>query len=98
MRTKRVVVEPYDASWESSFESIRSEIETAVGDLIIGVEHVGSTSVAGMSAKPCIDLDVVIRDYSVFDAVVEKLRRILLRPKVIQEPIPTIMIEGTPIL
>ena len=73
MRTKRVVVLPYDATWETAFEEIKAEIEAEIGDLIIGIEHVGSTSVKGMSAKPCIDIDVVIRDYSVFDAVVQKL-------------------------
>ena len=64
---------PYDVAWESAFEAIRAEIQTALGDLMLGIEHVGSTSVKGMSAKPCIDIDVVIRDYSVFDAVVQKL-------------------------
>ena len=67
---KKVIVLPYDAAWKSDFEKIKSEIECAVGDLIITIEHVGSTSVEGMSAKPCIDVDIVIRDYSVFDAVV----------------------------
>ena len=73
MKTKKVIVLPYDAAWESAFETIRAEIQTALGDLMLGIEHVGSTSVKGMSAKPCIDIDVVIRDYSVFDAVVQKL-------------------------
>jgi GrpB-like predicted nucleotidyltransferase (UPF0157 family) len=73
METKKVIVLPYDAAWESAFEAIRAEIEAALGDLMLGIEHVGSTSVKGMSAKPCIDIDVVIRDYSVFDAVVQKL-------------------------
>ena len=73
MKTKKVMVLPYDAAWESAFEAIRAEIQTALGDLMLGIEHVGSTSVKGMSAKPCIDIDVVIRDYSVFDAVVQKL-------------------------
>ena len=73
MKTKKVIVLPYDAAWESAFEAIRGEIQTALGDLMLGIEHVGSTSVKGMSAKPCIDIDVVIRDYSVFDAVVQKL-------------------------
>ena len=59
MRTRRVVVERYNEAWKSDFEAIKAEIEAAVGGLIIGVEHVGSTSVAGMSAKPCIDIDVV---------------------------------------
>ena len=44
MRTKKVVVLPYDAAWQSDFEKIKGEIEEAIGDLIIGIEHVGSTS------------------------------------------------------
>ena len=59
MRTAKVIVLPYDAAWKC--------------DLIIGIEHVGSTSVEGMSAKPCIDIDVIIKDYSVFDYVVSRL-------------------------
>ena len=73
MKTKKVIVLPYDAAWESAFEAIREEIQTALGDLILGIEHVGSTSVEGMSAKPCIDIDVIIKDYSVFDEIVRKL-------------------------
>lgn len=76
METKRVVVLPYDPKWKSDFENIRREIESAIGDLIVGIEHVGSTSVEGLSAKPCIDIDVVIKDYSVFDEVIEKLEAI----------------------
>ena len=76
MRTKKVVVLPYDAAWRSDFEKIKKEIEAAVGELIVKIEHVGSTSVEGMWAKPCIDIDAVIRDYSVFDQVVEKLAAI----------------------
>ena len=73
MQTKKVVVVPYDKTWKLAFEEIRNEIESAIGNLIVGIEHVGSTSVEGLSAKPCIDIDVVIKDYSVFDAVVREL-------------------------
>ena len=76
MRTVKVIVLPYDKAWKTDFDAIKQEIEAAIGDLILGIEHVGSTSVEGMSAKPCIDLDVVIRDYTVFDAVVERLAAI----------------------
>lgn len=76
MRTKKVIVLPYDATWKADFEKIKTEIESAIGDLILGIEHVGSTSVEGMSAKPCIDIDVIIRDYTVFDAVSRKLAAI----------------------
>ena len=76
MRTKKVVVLPYDRIWKSDFEEIKREIEGAIGDLMIGIEHVGSTSVEGMSAKPVIDIDVIIKDYAVFDAVVRRLEAI----------------------
>ena len=72
----RVVVLPYDKSWSSAFEKIKREIQTAIGDLIIGIEHVGSTSVEGMSAKPIIDIDVVIKDYSIFNDVTRNLEKL----------------------
>ena len=73
METKRVVVVPYDEAWKSAFEEIKNEIESVIGDMILGIEHVGSTSVIGLSAKPCIDIDVIIKDYSAFDEIVRKL-------------------------
>ena len=73
---KKVIVVPYDEAWKSAFEEIKKEIKGAIGELIIGIEHVGSTSVEGLSAKPCIDIDVIIKDYSVFDSVVSKLEMI----------------------
>ena len=73
MQTRRVIVLPYDSEWKSDFEKIKKEIAAAIGNLAIGIEHVGSTSVEGLSAKPCIDIDVIIKDYSVFDEVVAKL-------------------------
>ena len=72
----RVIVLPYDAKWKTDFENIRKEIVDAVGGLIIGIEHVGSTSVEGLSANPCIDIDVMIKDYSVFHVVVSRLETI----------------------
>ena len=76
MRTKSVIVVPYDKAWKTDFEAIKQELETAIGDLILSIEHVGSTSVEGLSAKPCIDIDVIIPDYSVFRDVVCKLESI----------------------
>ncbi len=76
MQTKSVIVTPYDIRWKTDFNNIKREIESVIGNLIICVEHVGSTSVEGLSAKPCIDVDVVIKDYSVFDSVVSRLKTI----------------------
>lgn len=76
MKTSKVTVVPYDKEWKNDFEKIRNEISVALGDLILGIEHVGSTSVEGMWAKPCIDIDVIIKDYSVFEKVVCRLEKI----------------------
>ena len=69
----RVVVVPYNKQWKNDFEKIKQYIESCAKELTVGIEHVGSTSVEGLWAKPIIDLDVVIKDYSVFPALVEKL-------------------------
>lgn len=76
MRTPKVVVLPYDEGWIFDFEKIKNELEKALGDLIVGIEHVGSTAVKGLSAKPCIDIDIIIKDYSVFESVVNELNQI----------------------
>lgn len=73
MKTKRVVVVPYDPKWEEHFQQIAEELKQLLGELALAVEHVGSTSVPGLAAKPIIDIDVVIRDYSVFSQVVQLL-------------------------
>ena len=76
MGTKNVIVLPYDPKWKNDFEKIKQELVNAIGDLIVCIEPVGSTSVDGLSAKPIIDIDVVISDYSVFDSIVSKLSTI----------------------
>ena len=73
---KHVVVEPYNEAWKEDFAAIRGELEGALGDLALRIEHVGSTSVPGLSAKPVIDIDVVIRDRSQLPDVVSAMASI----------------------
>ena len=76
MVTKHVIVLPYDEHWAQDFLQIQEELQAALGELAQKIEHVGSTSVRGLSAKPIIDIDVVIKDYSIFDAVIPALEGI----------------------
>ena len=56
----KVIVEPYDTAWANQFEQIKAQVEEAMlGVTYIRVEHVGSTSVPGLAAKPVIDLSVI---------------------------------------
>ena len=75
MITKQVAVLPYNKAWKQSFIDIRAEIQDALGELALEIEHVGSTSVEGLSAKPIIDIDVVIKE-EMLDDVVTALKRI----------------------
>lgn len=76
MNTKKVIVVSYDPSWPLAFESICQEVKESLGSYAVAVHHVGSTAVPGLSAKPIIDLDVEIRDRSVFHVVRELLASI----------------------
>ncbi|MBQ3412905.1 MAG: GrpB family protein [Oscillospiraceae bacterium] len=76
MRTSYVTVLPYSDQWERDFLKIKDEIKSALGELAESIEHVGNTSVRGLSAKPVIDIDVVISDSSVLSDVIAALGRI----------------------
>ena len=69
----RPVVVEYDPSWPARFEAIRDRIAPALGPLAASIEHVGSTSVPGLAAKPVIDLDVVVTDADAVPAAIEVL-------------------------
>jgi len=54
--TDEVVVVPYELDWPARFESARARVSLVLGERALGIEHIGSTSVPGLSAKPVIDL------------------------------------------
>lgn len=55
-----IVVADYDPAWPVAFERVRSFVWPAVADVAISIQHVGSTSVPGLAAKPVIDIDVIV--------------------------------------
>lgn len=73
MRTEKVIVEDYNKSWMDDFAKIKAKLESILGQTAISVEHVGSTSVVGLSAKPIIDIDVVIDTIADLQEAVKKL-------------------------
>ncbi len=73
MSKKYVVVENYNPEWKNEFIKIRNEIADALGTLAISIEHVGSTSVEGLAAKPVIDIDVITENTAVLNDVISAL-------------------------
>lgn len=70
MRT--IIVEPYNPQWVHEFNKFKNEILPVIHNDMISIEHVGSTSVTGLWAKPIIDIDVII-DGGKLPAIIEKL-------------------------
>lgn len=69
------VAEP-DPAWSDWFDQIRDHVWPAVEGLALRVEHIGSTSVEGLAAKPVIDLDIVVASESGVRPVIDALSRI----------------------
>ncbi|MGX6601325.1 GrpB family protein [Micromonosporaceae bacterium Da 78-11] len=59
---RSIVIEDYDPAWAGRFATVGTALHEGLGDLVIAVEHVGSTSVPGLAAKPIIDVDLLIAD------------------------------------
>lgn len=68
-----IVVVPYDEAWPSLYEEEWARIERAIGPWAESVEHVGSTAVPGLAAKPVIDIMVGVRSLEDSPTLVERL-------------------------
>jgi GrpB-like predicted nucleotidyltransferase (UPF0157 family) len=55
-----VLIQDYDSSWPHAFSKLATRVKAALGSLVVTIEHIGSTAVPGLAAKPIIDLDVVL--------------------------------------
>lgn len=68
----RVTILPYDESWVTAFSTIQAALSAALITVkVLSIEHVGSTSVPGMAAKPVIDIDIVIAEEDIIAAIAE---------------------------
>jgi GrpB-like predicted nucleotidyltransferase (UPF0157 family) len=70
---KPVIVLDYDPGWPGLFQSLRRRIADALGDMAAVIEHIGSTAVPGLAAKPIIDIDVLSASETMLPAAIERL-------------------------
>ena len=80
-RRPPIAVVPYRDAWATAFESLRARVQGALGPLAVRVEHVGSTSVPGLRAKPIIDMDVVIESEGRLEEVASRLATVGYKPR-----------------
>ena len=58
-----VALEPYDDRWPTLFRTEEAELQIAIGAYVLDIQHVGSTSILGIPAKPIIDIAVAVNNF-----------------------------------
>ena len=70
-----VVIEPYDPAWPERFEAERAALVRVLEPWLVGpIEHVGSTAVPGLAAKPILDIMAGVRDLPSSKPAIEAVR------------------------
>jgi GrpB-like predicted nucleotidyltransferase (UPF0157 family) len=85
VKWQSIVIEDYDPAWADRFAAVSASFTEALDGLIIGIQHVGSTSVPGLAAKPIIDIDLLIEDTAEESRYLPALERLGYR-LVLREP------------
>lgn len=66
---RNIVVVPYDPQWPELFKQEAEKVRSVLGELLIEIHHIGSTSVPNLPAKPVIDMLPIVRDITMVDAL-----------------------------
>jgi GrpB-like predicted nucleotidyltransferase (UPF0157 family) len=74
--SSRVEVVPYDPAWPQRFRELATALRAALGDTASRIDHIGSTAVPGLDAKPIMDLQVSVGDFDPMDAYRLPLERL----------------------
>jgi GrpB-like predicted nucleotidyltransferase (UPF0157 family) len=67
---------PYTTDWERLFEEERTRLQSAIGEHVLDIQHVGSTSIPGMTAKPIIDIAIAVESFEAASACIEPMKQI----------------------
>lgn len=73
--TAPVEVVPADPAWPATYAALADRVRGALGDRVVAIDHVGSTAVPGLPAKPVIDIDLIVADSADEEAWVPALER-----------------------
>lgn len=64
---REMIVVPFDDAWLEMYEKEKNFLLNIMGNIIVDIQHFGSTSIKGLSAKPIIDIMIVVNDINVVD-------------------------------
>ncbi|MBN8676196.1 MAG: GrpB family protein [Chitinophagales bacterium] len=75
-KSQPLLIQEYNPQWASEFQAIQKIIMAALVDLPVSIEHIGSTAIPGLAAKPIIDIDIVMQEHTAFDTIKDRLATI----------------------
>ena len=75
-RGAEISLAPYDPLWPDEFARVRDELSAALPAWVVRIDHVGSTSVPGLTAKPIIDISVAVPDLKASLLLIPTLARL----------------------
>ncbi|MFD1416630.1 GrpB family protein [Oceanobacillus jeddahense] len=73
---KKIEIVAYRPEWEETFLELKNVLYQQIGDIVLAIEHVGSTSIKKLAAKPILDIDIVIDSYQDFSKITERLQEL----------------------
>ena len=75
LRRNAVTIVEHRPEWLSTFQIEASALWRCLGDLVVDVQHIGSTAIAGVPAKPILDIAIALRTRDMIPTIVERLRQ-----------------------
>lgn len=57
-----IAIVAYDPEWPARYDELAADLRRALGPVALDIQHIGSTAVPGLPAKPVIDIDVAVAD------------------------------------
>lgn len=67
------LIQPYNPNWKIEFEHLKNTLNTKLRDFEIDIQHVGSTSIPELYAKPILDIDIIIEDKNLIGKIATSL-------------------------
>ncbi|MEJ8842633.1 GrpB family protein [Lacibacter sp. H375] len=71
-----MLIQDYIATWAFNFQAIKTILAEALSDVLVLIEHIGSTAVPGLAAKPIIDIDIIFENNTDFNTIKNRLESI----------------------
>ena len=70
-----VIIEKYQLDWPLQFQGIAQLLRAELAEIATRIDHIGSTSIPGLDAKPIIDIQISVRSFEPFDVIRNPLER-----------------------